>query len=122
MKKLILTLVALVVLAVSMHAADVSGTWVLDINPDFGGLQTVVDCTFKQDGERLIVNCGQGGAPITGTVNAQNVTLLVKTGVNNDDTATMTGALSERDTVMIGTWVLTDQYGKREGKFSARKR
>jgi hypothetical protein len=55
MKKLVV-LLALSVFWVPLAAADVSGTWTLRLNPDFSGHQQSVNCTFKQDGQKLTIH------------------------------------------------------------------
>jgi hypothetical protein len=105
----------------TLAAADLTGAWTLELDPDFGGVRNAVECTFKQDSEALTVDCGGGGPPITGEVNDQRVTLRVKTGRNNELTATFVGTLDERATAITGSWKLTDYTGERDGKFTARK-
>src|SRR5437899_12300958 len=64
-------------------AADLTGVWTLDLDPDFGGVRDAVECTFKRDVEVLTADCGDGPA-ITGEVSDQKVTFRVKTGRNNE--------------------------------------
>jgi hypothetical protein len=108
-------------LTVSMFVAatNLSGMWTLELNPDFGGVDDKVDCTFKQEAAKLSVDCG--GAPISGEIDGKAVTLRVTTGRNNEYTATMTGRLDNAETTISGRWELTDDAGEREGKFTARK-
>ena len=115
------SIAALTLFAVVRLAADLSGDWVLDLDPDFGGIQSRADCIFKQDGPRLVVDCGNGPT-ITGTVDGRRVTLLVKTGQKNEYTATFVGELDQRETRIAGTWELTADHGRQEGKFTATKR
>jgi len=113
-------LVAFATLATTVAAANLTGVWTLHLDPDFGGVRDAVDCTFKQDGGALTADCGNGPT-ITGEVNDQKVTLRVKTGTNNELTASFVGTLDERAITITGTWKLTDEAGEREGKFTARK-
>jgi hypothetical protein len=62
------------------------------------------------------------GPNISGDVNGPKVTLQVPTGKNNEHTATFVGELDQREIAIAGTWQLTDDAGKRDGKFAARKR
>jgi len=112
---------ALPMLALLWLAADLTGAWTLDLDPDFGGIRSTVDCTFKQDGTNLTVDCGNGPT-IAGQQDGRKVTLRVKTGQNNELTASFIGDLDARETTIAGTWQLTDSDGKREGKFTATKR
>jgi len=121
MKKPLLTLLLIASLGAALAAADVTGDWELELNPDFGGVDDVKGCTLKQDGEKLTVNCG-AGANILGEVHGQRVTFVAKTGTKEEYAATFTGELDERATTITGTWNLTDENGKREGKFTLRKR
>ena len=109
----------LLLVASLLAATNLSGVWTLELNPDFGGNEDKIDCTFKHKGATLSVDCG--GAPITGTIDGKGVTLRVPTGRANELTATMTGTLNDAETVITGTWHLADDAGKREGHFTARK-
>jgi hypothetical protein len=102
-------------------AADITGDWELDLDPDFSGVRDVLACTFKQDGEKLTANCG-GGPNILGEVRERRVTFRVKTGPKEQYTATFAGELDQRATTITGAWTLPDENGKREGKFTLRKR
>jgi hypothetical protein len=102
-------------------AADVTGDWEMELDPDFSGNKDVIGCSLKQDGEKLTANCG-AGPNILGEVRGQAVTFRVKTGVRDQVTATFTGTLDQRATTIAGTWTLADENGKREGRFTLRKR
>jgi hypothetical protein len=54
-------------------------------------------------------------------VNVSRVTFVVKTGQRNELVATFKGQLDERDTLVTGTWQLTDDAGTKEGKFTLRR-
>jgi hypothetical protein len=98
-------------------AADLSGTWKLAFKPDFSGHETTRDCTFKQDGQKLAIDCE--GAQITGEVKGRNVTFQHKTGRQNEVTAVYKGTLDEKGTTIKGTWQLSSN--KQKGNFEARK-
>ena len=51
----------------ALAAADLSGAWTLNLDPDFGGEPDSVACTFTQDGVKLTIRCG-AGAPGDGEV------------------------------------------------------
>src|SRR5438309_6280686 len=91
-----------VVLLPPTFAADLSGRWILTLDPDLSGNPATVDCTFKQDGTKLTVNCS--GAAITGEVDAQKVTLQFQTGKDGSLTVTMTGELDKAGTTLTGMW------------------
>ena len=120
MKTLLGTSLILAFLVVALAATDLTGMWSLDLLPDFGGVDDHLGCSFLQEGERLIANCG-GGPNIFGNVLGRKVTLLIKTGPKNEFTATFTGELDQRETTISGTWQLTDDTGRRDGKFTAKK-
>src|SRR5437763_9429685 len=82
----------LLVFATTLTAGDLSGRWTLTLDPDFSGNPETLDCSFKQDGSKLTVDCGSG-PPFSGEVNDRNVTLQFKTGENGQSTAKLTGAL-----------------------------
>jgi hypothetical protein len=102
-------------------AGDITGAWILDLKPDFGGNADSVACTFKQEDRTLSGRCGTG-APITGKVEDRQVTFYVNTGRRDELTATFTAELDDRGGTMKGKWHLIDSDGKdREGLFEARK-
>ena len=119
---MLLALLVLPSLYVTLAAADLSGVWTLYFNPDFGGEQgQSANCTFKQDGTNLKIQCGSA-ALITGEVNGQKVTFRVPTGQHDELTATFTADLDAQGTTMKGTWHLVDQQRKDlNGKFEAKK-
>ncbi len=123
MKNIVVALIALPLLTAVLGAADLSGVWTLYFNPDFGGEQgQSADCTFKQNGTNLTIQCGSG-APITGEVNGQKVTFRVPTGLHDELTATFVADLDRQATTLNGTWRLVDQEKKeRNGQFDAKKR
>jgi hypothetical protein len=121
MTKVLIALLTVPALCVTLAAADLSGVWTLNFDADFGGHPGSADCTFKQDGARLQIQCGSG-APTTGKINEQKVTFQTKTGLHNELTATFTADLDRQGTTMKGTWHLVDQDKKDlNGKFEAKK-
>jgi hypothetical protein len=120
MKRLILMLYAVASLTATLSAADITGEWELELKPDFGGTDDVRGCSFQQQDEKLAANCG-GGPNIFGDVRGHAVTFVVKTGPKQEYAATFTGTLDQKATTISGVWTITDQSGKREGKFTLRK-
>lgn len=120
MKRPLLTIALFAALTAAIAAADLTGEWELELDPDFGGVKDVVACTLEQEGEALTANCG-GGPNIRGELRGQKVTLLVKTGKSGEYTATFTGELDSRAITVAGTWSLADDRGRREGKFTLRR-
>jgi opacity protein-like surface antigen len=118
MTKLLVAFVAALLLAAPTVAADLSGRWTLTLDPDFSGNPSTVDCTFKQDGSKLTVDCG--GAAIAGEVDGQKVTLRFLTGKDASLTATLTGELNQAATTLTGMWHLSAPEN-RDGKFEAKK-
>ena len=104
---------------VPLSAADVSGKWLLLLDPDFSGHQMSVTCTFKQKSQELTITCGDG-APMVGAVNGQKITWQFKTGPNDSLTATQTGELNARGTTITGVWHLNRDKDT-DGKFTATK-
>jgi len=116
------TLFALLVVSISvvpLAAADLTGTWVLRLDPDFSGHQQSVTCTFKQDAQKLTIKCGDG-APMAGEVAGQKVTWQFKTGPDQALTATQTGELDARGAMIRGVWHLNRDKDT-DGKFTATK-
>jgi hypothetical protein len=65
-------------------AVDLTGTWALALDPDFGGNRgTTQECTFKQERRRLTGSCA-GEAAIAGEMNGRKVMFKVKTGRQNE--------------------------------------
>jgi opacity protein-like surface antigen len=117
MKKRLVTFAVVLLLATPTVAADLSGRWTLTLDPDFSGNPSSVDCTFKQDGSKLTVDCN--GAAITGEVDAQKVTLRFQTGKDGSVTATLRGELDQAGTTLTGMWHLSPE--NRDGKFTVKK-
>ena len=40
------------------NEANVAGAWRVDLDPDFGGNQDTIECTFQQDGRNVTGDCG----------------------------------------------------------------
>jgi len=99
-----------------MAGLDATGTWTIELDPDFSGHQSTAACTFKQEGRKLTGSCGDE-TPVMGEVDERRVRWTLKTGTQHDVTATFTAVLDERGATMQGTWSL-DQ---RTGNFEARK-
>jgi hypothetical protein len=98
-------------------AADLSGAWKLEFKPDLSGHQTTHDCTFKQDGQKLTIDCE--GQKITGEVKGRNVKFEHQTGKQNEFTLRYSGTLDEKGTTIKGVWHLAPD--NREGNFEARQ-
>ena len=108
------------VLAATLAAADLSGVWTLDFDPDFGGERSSADCMFKQEGPTLTIQCGSG-APGGGEIHERRVSFQMKTGPHDELTAFFTADLEEKGTSMNGMWRLVVDEKTMTGNFSARK-
>jgi hypothetical protein len=108
--------------ALAGTATDISGDWTLTMDPDFKGNRAVVECRFRQDGYRLLVQCG-GGAELAGTVKAGRVAwgAAPPTG-ERYPTAAWTGTVHQSGASIQGTWHLSIVGGDLDGKFSAKKK
>ena len=113
----LIPLVALFLSAV-LAAADLSGVWSLELDPDFSGNPDTVGCGFKQTGNTLVIKCG--GAEFGGEVNNEQVTWQFMTGPKNATTATFRGVLDSGGKSISGTWHLASDPPQ-EGRFKARK-
>jgi hypothetical protein len=102
----------------TIGAADLTGTWRLELNPDFSGNQQTIECTFKQEGETLAIRCGE--ATMRGNVSGRKVTFEHKTRKKDEITARYNATLDEKGPLMRGTWRLSAPEN-RDGKFEARK-
>jgi|SRR5579863_5507496 len=119
MKKPLMALAAVVlfgVLAMTVYAADLSGTWNAAVETNAGsGTTTFV---LKQDGEKLTGTYSDpyGEAAVTGTVKGSDVTLeFNEQGVG----ATYKGKVDTAGTKIEGT---CDYGGQASGTFTATKK
>jgi hypothetical protein len=120
MKKALFVLCVLVGSWTPAAAANLTGRWSLDLLPDFSGNDQNVGCGFRQDGDKLTVNCG-AGPDITGEVQGRKITLRVPTGRKNKLVAIFVGDLDEGEASISGTWKLANDHGPSEGKFLFKK-
>jgi hypothetical protein len=112
-------LLMLAFIETAVATADLTGTWQLHLDPDFGGVDDTIVCTFTQDGDKLTIRCG--GLPLTGQVNGDRVRFEGKTGAQNEFTSVFTGVLDDQAKTMNGTWHLDMGREVRDGKFDARR-
>jgi hypothetical protein len=92
---------AVILLTSVLAAADLSGIWTLRWEPDFGGNLDAYDCTVKQQGRVLTVNCRED-AVMSGEIDGQRVTIRLKTGRDGNETATLTGDVNHQGTKITG--------------------
>lgn len=111
--------------AAQTKATNVTGVWAVDLDPDFGGHQDTIGCTFKQDGQNVTGGCGHDSdpkAPLVGHVKDDMLTFEFKTGRRNEQTATFIAKLEGQASTMKGGWRFVDEQGKdHQGKFSGRR-
>ncbi len=114
--KLLLSMIVL--LALPLAAADVSGKWKGEV--EVAGNNATPEFTFKQDGAKLTGTYKGmlGEAPIEGTVEGNKVRWVLKVNYeSNPVTIIYTGTL-ESDKLMKGA---VDFAGQAEGTFTAKK-
>ena len=109
-----------------VKAADVTGAWSVDLDPDFGGNPDTIGCTFKQDRQSVTGECGHGAseppAHLVGHVQDDTLMFEFKIGTRNEQTATFTAKLGDEASTMKGEWRFVDDQGKdHQGKFSGRR-
>lgn len=114
--KLILSL--LVLLALPLAAADVSGKWKAEV--DVGGNNATPEFTFKQEGDKLsgTYKGMLGEAPITGTVEGNKICWELKANYGSEPVTVIYTGTIESDTLIKGT---VDFAGQAEGTFTAKK-
>jgi carbon monoxide dehydrogenase subunit G len=108
----------IVLLALPLAAADVSGKWKGEV--EVAGNSATPEFTFKQDGARLTgaYKGMLGEAPIEGTVEGSRIRWVVKGNFDGSPvTVIYTGTL-ESDKLIKGT---VDFAGQAEGTFTAKK-
>jgi hypothetical protein len=113
-----LTLLVALIFSATMAAADLSGVWSLELDPDFSGNPDTVGCGFAQSGSKLVIKCG--GAEFAGEVNDQRVTWQFMTGSDRATQATFRGELQGEGQSILGTWHLASEPPK-DGRFKATK-
>jgi hypothetical protein len=107
--------------AMAVQLSGLSGHWTFTMNPDFRGNPAVVDCTLKQDGNKLVVQCGTG-KPMNGEVKGQKVTFR-SPFTSGGTFVTHNADVDAAGANMTGEWHLMFSDGERkDGKFTARKR
>jgi len=112
-----LRVVGIFVVALAATTANVTGTWEIEATFDDSSVSGGgFDCAFKQDGERLTGSCSGGTAPLTGEVQAQNITWQLKAGVTQE-AVTFTGVVDEAGASMKGRFTI----GGTGGRFTALK-
>jgi opacity protein-like surface antigen len=110
-----LAIVAALALVAAAAAPDVSGSWDVEFTFDESSLAGGgIDCTFKQDGERLTGNCMS--ASVTGEVKEQRINWQMKAG-QTQEMITFTGAVNEAGTSIDGKFSM----GDKSGRFTASK-
>jgi len=113
MRKLSVTLFAVLAVVVLVAAANVTGTWEIESTFDDATLAGGgFDCVLKQDGARVTGKCSGGTATMIGEVKGQTVSLRL--GELNPPT-TFTGTLDKAGTRLQGRFVVGDKRGRFTG-------
>src|SRR5579864_2848859 len=116
MKKSLVLLAAVTLLAATVFAADLTGTWTTVVTLDAGGGTPTLE--LKQDGEKLTgkYNGQLGTADITGTVKGNDVVFTFGAGGAN---VTYKGKVDSTGKKIEGT---CDYGGQASGTFVATKK
>ncbi len=105
---------------------DLTGTWALEFQRNGSEALYQADCSFKQEGDRLSGSCLSGFesiVPVRGNAKDTTVTFQFPTGVESGTTATFTGQLDAKETLIKGTFTFVDGSGnKGDGVFSATRK
>ena len=118
MKKLIVTLVTAVAVAIVYAAVDLSGTWEIDATFDDVSLAGGgFDCVIKQSSEKLTGNCSDGSASLAGEIDGQKVAWRVSNAASPPVVTTFSGTLNESGKSIEGRFTV----GNRGGSFRADK-
>ena len=113
-----LMMLILAVFSASLTAANLSGTWILALDPGLRGDSDTFRCVVTQEGSSLTADCGDEPG-FTGTVDGRAVRFVIMTGQNNLLPARFSGELDQREMAIAGTWTLADISGNRNGRFRA---
>lgn len=129
MTKLGLPLCLLLVLVVSVFAADISGVWALSLKADWTSIPELV-CTFSQKGQELTGKCrassesdGKSVDLTGGKVDGNRVSCQWNVVTPDGETWTyaLTGTLDANGTMMKGAFKLSNRSSGGEGSFTAKK-
>lgn len=102
----------------TLAASDLTGVWALEFKLDGSSNAYRGECTLEQSGNRLAGSCAQdweAPVPVSGSVKGTSVTFRFRTGIDAGATATFSGSLDEKETVVEGSWHFVDQSGNEGG-------
>ena len=107
-------------------ARNMSGEWLVNLDPDFGGRPDTISCTFKQENLKLTGSCKNDDAPsaavLVGEVKDLAVTFQFPQIIKGTVTATVTAVLNEDASGFDGEWHFVEDGRDHRGKFSGSKR
>jgi hypothetical protein len=108
-------------------ATDFSGQWTFTMNPDPRGNLATVECALRQDGQKLVVKCGNGTSEMTGAVDGRMVSFRTPSAETKKGyIVSFDGEVNVRTMTLEGTWraafALPSSPEVRTGKFSATRR
>jgi hypothetical protein len=112
MKKLGVTLFAVLAAVRLLALSNVTGTWELEGTFDdrkLADARSGFDCVLKQNGERVTGKCSGGTAVMTGEVKGQTVILRLS---ELHPSTTFTGTLDKAGTHLQGRFVVGDKRGR----------
>ena len=107
-------------------ARNMTGEWLINLDPDFGGRPDTISCTFKQENLELTGSCKNDGAPsaapLVGEVKDLAVTFQFPRIIKGTATATVTGVLNEDASTLQAEWHYVEDGKDHRGKFSGNRR
>ena len=114
------------VVAQRAAAMNMSGEWLINLDPDFGGHPDTISCTFQQEGLKLTGDCKNDASPsaakLIGEVRDLAVTFQFPRIIKGKETATVTGVLNEEGSALKGEWHYVEDGREHRGGFSGNKR
>ena len=126
MKTLLAALLFVIVAVPRVTGPDLSGRWILNLDPGPRGNFETVECTLGQTGQTLVVKCGSGTGQMTGEVNGRKVSFRTPVEAETKPGYVMSfdGVVNEARTTLEGTWrfVFIRLSERREGKFRASRK
>jgi hypothetical protein len=110
MKTLIIALLTAITIAGYTAAADLTGTWELDVRFDDATVEGgEIDCTLQQSGAQLKGTCSGDSVQLAGDVKGQDVTWRL--GGTGDDAHRFTGTVDDSGTHMKGPFTAAGKGG-----------
>jgi hypothetical protein len=105
-------------MACSSGPDRLSGRWTFDMEPDFRGNRSTVECDVQQRSTSITVKCGEG-VEMRGVVEGRSLTFSTPPMTEEGLVATYKATSNEEGTRLQGKWALIGGVLDEEGRFTA---